>query len=422
MHSAIRRFLDHRFGPFASAAAWLLATGVFLGMFSAFGGFYGGDSNLVDVPAYALAEGVAQCAYPPDLNTDAPLVYPVIAAGFVAVAGEPASQPFPRPTAGCRQMGTSIYDWQYRSTHQRILWAGMFGWAALLAGFVAVLRAAGRGRNGWEAISVVLLALVPQVAVTLTGFFHPEDLLALGLVLGGLAAIRRERWLVAGALFGVAIMTKQYALLVAVPVAIAVPPRRRAAFVGAMAAAVAVFALPMVLLWGADGVKAFIGSGGTLIRRGTIVDLAKLPSFPRLVVARVLPILVAGLVAYAARRRLGDRLLEPGPLLSLVAVSLALRLVFEVNFYDYYLMALAVTLLALDCCTGRIRGITVVWVLGGFYLVPIPVVLYSPIVNRYPVAVQAFVSLSGLAIAATSLWRSCQATPLPAVQATPSTS
>ena len=83
-------------------------------------------------------------------------------------------------------MGALINEWQVRWTRiQRILWVGLFGWFFLLAGFVAaILRVAGRGRNGWEAISVVLLALVPPVAVTLAGFFPPEDLMTLGFVLG----------------------------------------------------------------------------------------------------------------------------------------------------------------------------------------------------------------------------------------------
>ena len=411
MHSVLRRFANRPFGPFASAGAWLLATGVLLGMLYIFGGPHAGDSNQVDVPAYALAEGVAHSAYPPDLNTQAPLVYPLIAAGFVVTIGEPATRPFPSATPGCHQMGALINEWQVRWTHQRILWVGLFGWFFLLAGFVAVLRVAGRGRNGWEAISVVLLALVPPVAVTLAGFFHPEDLMTLGFIFGGLAAISRKRWLLGGFLFGLALMTKQYALLVTVPAAIAVPPRGRLRFIGAVVGIVVVLAVPMVVLSGRVALSDLLGTGGTLLRTGTLVDLAKLPNVPRVLVARVLPVLAAGLVAIYGRRRLDDRVLEPGPLVALAAVALALRLVFEVNFYDYYLVCLAVTLLLLDCCMGRIRLVTIAWILGGFYLVPIPIDIYSPIVHWFPVPVQVLVSLSGLAIATTSYWRACEEPP-----------
>ena len=49
------------------------------------------------------------------------------------------------------------------------------------------------------------------------------------------------------------------------------------------------------------------------------------------------------------------------PLISLVATSLALRLVFEQNIFGYYFMALCVTLVLLDVISGRIRGELVAW-------------------------------------------------------------
>ena len=53
--------------------------------------------------------------------------------------------------------------------------------------------------------------------------------------------------------------------------------------------------------------------------------------------------------------------MDPVPLLSLIATSLSLRLVFEQNLYGYYFMALAVSLLLLDVVGGRIRGELVAW-------------------------------------------------------------
>lgn len=378
-------------------------------MFHLFGGFYGGDSHLDDVPAFAYLEGIPQCAYPPGFDTQASPVYPLIAAGYGAVVGSGSRRPFPHTTAGCRNMGTAIELWTFRWTDQRILWAGMVGWASLLAGFVALLRASGRGRSGWEAMSVVLLALIPQVAVTLTGYFHPEDLLVLGVLLGGLAALRRERWMLGGALFGVALMTKQYALLVLIPVVIAAPRRGWARFVGATVGAAAVIAVPILALSGSGAASAMIGAGATPKRTGTTLDLLGLSGLPLTALSRGLPILLIVLVALSARRRLGDRLFDTVPLLSLVAVSLALRLVFEVVLFDYYLVGTAVALWALDCCAGRIRPSTVAWIVGAFYLVPRPVVLFTPL-GRYPVEIQALVAISGVAIAASPLWRAGRST------------
>ncbi len=60
-------------------------------------------------------------------------------------------------------------------------------------------------------------------------------------------------------------------------------------------------------------------------------------------------------------RRLGRSVLEPVPLISLIATSISFRLVFEQNLFGYYFMALAVLLLLLDAVHGRIRGQLVAW-------------------------------------------------------------
>jgi hypothetical protein len=65
-------------------------------------------------------------------------------------------------------------------------------------------------------------------------------------------------------------------------------------------------------------------------------------------------------VAWCALRRLGPAVREPLPLLSLVATSFSLRLVFEVNFL-YYFMPLAVSLILMDVIRRRIRWYLVIW-------------------------------------------------------------
>ena len=50
-------------------------------------------------------------------------------------------------------------------------------------------------------------------------------------------------------------------------------------------------------------------------------------------------------------------------LLSLVALSLGLRLVFEQQIFEYYFMALSVSLILLDVMRGRVRGTLVAWLL-----------------------------------------------------------
>jgi hypothetical protein len=77
--------------------------------------------------------------------------------------------------------------------------------------------------------------------------------------------------------------------------------------------------------------------------------------------SRELPIVLSMMLAWWAVRRLGPRVLDLIPMLSLVATSLSLRLVFEENLYGYYFMAVAVALLLLDVLRGRLSGFLVGW-------------------------------------------------------------
>ena len=89
--------------------------------------------------------------------------------------------------------------------------------------------------------------------------------------------------------------------------------------------------------------------------------------------ARIVPILVSVVVAIWASRRLGSRVSEPIPLISLIAVSLSLRLVFEEGLFGYKFLALAVTLIMLAIVRGRVSGPLVAWLaLASLALNPIP--------------------------------------------------
>ena len=78
-------------------------------------------------------------------------------------------------------------------------------------------------------------------------------------------------------------------------------------------------------------------------------------------VSRVAPILLSAALAWWAARRLGSSVLNPLPLLSLVATSLSLRLVFEQSLFGYYFMAVAVVLVLLDVTQGRVRPSVITW-------------------------------------------------------------
>ena len=95
---------------------------------------------------------------------------------------------------------------------------------------------------------------------------------------------------------------------------------------------------------------------------GTVVWELHLSGSGLLVVSRVLPIALSFLLACWVRGRLGERSLEPVVLLSLIAVCLGLRLVFEETLFSYYFMALVVALVLVDVARGHIRLATVAWI------------------------------------------------------------
>jgi hypothetical protein len=91
--------------------------------------------------------------------------------------------------------------------------------------------------------------------------------------------------------------------------------------------------------------------------------MRNLPLSPHgiLLCARILPIVCALALAWWVKRRLGEAVLGAVPLVSLVATSLAFRLVFEVNLWGYYFTACAVLIIINDVLRGRVRGHVVAW-------------------------------------------------------------
>ena len=82
---------------------------------------------------------------------------------------------------------------------------------------------------------------------------------------------------------------------------------------------------------------------------------------------------VALAIAWWAYRRLGSGVLEPIPLVSLLATSLSLRVVFEEGLFGYKFMALTVMLILLAIVRGWIRGRLVAWLaLATLAFNPIP--------------------------------------------------
>ncbi len=146
--------------------------------------------------------------------------------------------------------------------------------AAALLGvwLVARMRAAGRPRL--DRALVLALCVANPVTLTALEVGHPEELLGgalcvMAVLLASAPAVSVRRALLTGAIVGLAIANKQWALIALGPVLLALPPGRRAiALSGALATTAAVLA-PLLLGSGggfASGTRAVATPGSAIFQ------------------------------------------------------------------------------------------------------------------------------------------------------------
>jgi hypothetical protein len=181
----------------------------------------------------------------------------------------------------------------------------------------------------------------------------------------GVAAALRDRWLLSGVVLGAAFLSKQFALLALIPLVVSAPSlRKRIAVAGAAAATVAVVLLPFV----ASSPSPVIDSlGATGILRSetglarTVLGVADVFTPVRYAIARYAPLICATAICVVARHR-ERRLRTAATLIGLITACLATRLVFEVAIWGYYLLAVSIFLVCLDCAKARWPVRSVVWI------------------------------------------------------------
>lgn len=400
----LHAWLDQPISGCACALSWAAATAVFVGLVTSFGGFAGNDSFESVFSTWAVAHGQLACAFPEGYRVTAPL-YPLLSGGAAAIAHIGQTVPFPpRQAMGphCTDSFLAINTWSLQAgAIGRTVEFGYLGWLVLLGGAIALLRATDRGLRRWEPATLILLACLPPVWTCLQSTFHPEDLMAMGFALAAVGCALRGSWVGAGVLIGLAVLSQQFALLVGAPLFVLAPRHRRFAFGEAAAFTLAAVAAPLMVTSSGSAAHAILfGTGTTGGVGGTALWELGLHGVPLLLLSRVAPLALAALIAYGAGRRLGPAALEPVPLVSLIALSLGLRLVFEQNFYEYYLMALCVALVMLDVVRGRLRSSLLAW------LVVVPVVyldmihLPTDIANLVPPCAVALAALAVVVLAA----------------------
>ena len=232
---------------------------------------------------------------------------------------------------------------------------------AVLPGLLFAMRFALRAL--WPQLSSARAWALAAVAVwlptTLAAYlnaYHPQDLAATALVAVALGLVARRQWWWAGAVFGLAVMTRQWAVLALLP-ALGFCGRDVWRVAAAAAAVGAVLTGPLLVVGGNEGWLTVFSPTDAVDDNDTMLSLLSPPvadptagAGPLVAAARVLPLLGAfavGAFAWVRRRQLDRQPDRPdcaaagagfGPeLLVLFAVAgLALRMVFETANYLYY--------------------------------------------------------------------------------------
>lgn len=377
-------WLDRPQSQFTSVLGWAAATIVFVGIVTFLGGPNLGDASQSFYSTWAVAHGNLACAYSSTprlqfspLFTPSQLIaplYPLATGALAALFRIGHAATFPSSSqlgSHCSSAFVAYYHWALRShVLMTTLRLGYVVWLVLMGGVVAVIRAAGRGRCHRETVVVLAVALLSPVYLCIVEFFHPQDVLAMGLILASVAGALSGRWVWSGIMVGLAIATQQYAFLALAPLFMVSSPNRRAAFAASATLAVAVIDIPMAILTSGRAIRpalfgssriTFLDTKGLTSTGGTVLWELHLQGLLLFAITRALPIVAAAALGWWTWRRLGSAALEPAPLLSLIAASLCLRLVFEENLFGYYFMAISVALVVLDAARGRLRGSVVAW-------------------------------------------------------------
>ena len=367
--SSLILWLDRPRSQLWCVASWVVATGVFVGVTTLLGGLTELDALLSTYSSWSIAHGNVACAFPPGSSSEFPVaapLYSLIAGGLAALFRVGHGISFPNQTA----LGHSCLHWlapMTRWSHQThaltpTLRFGYVGWFVLTAGIVTVMRASGRGRNGWEPAVLIAVACTPPVAMCLEYFFHPQDLLAMGLILLGVSCAQRNAWVWAGVLMGLAFASQQFAVLAAALLFVLVPAKRRLVFSLSAVVVFAAIVLPLMALSSGRALRvALTGTGESGPLAHSIESNWHLTSSSANDVLRALPVIAVVVLALWARRHLSNAVMEPAVLLSLLATSMTFRLVFSGGLYGYYFMASAATIVLLDFVRRDFRPEVILW-------------------------------------------------------------
>jgi len=132
-------------------------------------------------------------------------------------------------------------------------------------------------------------------------------------------------------------------------------------YAAAVVGSAGVVGVGMVVVTSGRVINVLTGTTATPSSGAALLSGTHLHGIPLLFASRVVPICLAMVLARWSVRRLGTAALDPVPLLSLMTTSLCFRLVFEVNLFGYYFMAVSVSLIMLSVISGRHHLYVAAW-------------------------------------------------------------
>ncbi len=368
----------------------LIAVGLFVCVVYLLGGPSLADSSESVYSALLISHGNWACAYPPlafSQVNGTPLVltspvYVLVSGTLASLLGFGATTAFPSIAimgADCSHAFTLTSSWaQSTGVLTSMMRLGFVSWVVLVVGLISTMRASGKGHDGVEIVAVLTVLCSPPVFSSLVFTFHPEDVLAMGLVLLAVANVFGRKWFLVGALMALGVTTQLFALLALIPLAAVIPRGRRGAFTLGFTSVLTAVVAPLTFLTSGRVLHSvFLGTSKagerTISAGGTILYSANLHGIPLFLISRISPLVAASVLSFLVVRRWGAAAREPVLLVALVGSCLAMRLVFEVNAFEYYYLATVVSLILLDSLRGRFRGMT-------FTLIGLITVAFGPAV------------------------------------------
>lgn len=230
--------------------------------------------------------------------------------------------------------------------------------ATVILGLALARLAAEHGQSAPVQGLIAGLAVINPITFRALHWGHPEELLGAALCVGAVLAALRERELLAGVLLGLAIATKQWALIAVLPTLLAAP-RRRIALLTIAGSLVALFYLPGLIansasFGGATEAAAGQAAGGASttpwslwwplasVADSSFGERYMAPAWVGVVSHPLIVLLPIPLAALLWRRR--DR--RPDDALLLLALLFLLRCLLDNWSNDYYHAPFFLSLLA----------------------------------------------------------------------------